>query len=54
MSVTAEGVETIAETDARRDIGCKHAQGYLFGKPVSAADTLALLKKGGGGVMLAA
>lgn len=54
MAVTAEGVETIVEADALREIGCKHAQGFLFGKPVSAADTLVLLKKGRGEVSMAA
>jgi EAL domain-containing protein (putative c-di-GMP-specific phosphodiesterase class I) len=47
MAVTAEGVETAAEADAVRGIGCDLAQGFLFGKPRSAVATLALLKSGG-------
>ncbi len=47
MPVTAEGVETQAEADALRILGCEHAQGFLFGKAVSAADTLALLQSDG-------
>jgi diguanylate cyclase (GGDEF)-like protein len=43
MSVTAEGVETGAEADALRALGCDHAQGYLFGRPLDAEGTLALL-----------
>jgi diguanylate cyclase (GGDEF)-like protein len=44
MPVTAEGVETEAEAASLRALGCEHAQGFLFGKPLSAADTLTLLK----------
>lgn len=47
MAVTAEGVQTAAEADAVRGIGCDLAQGFLFGKPLSAAGTLALLNAGG-------
>jgi diguanylate cyclase (GGDEF)-like protein len=43
MPVTAEGVETKAEADALRELGCEHAQGFLFGKPLNAADTIAFL-----------
>jgi len=38
MSVLAEGIETEEELDAVRSDGCAHAQGYLFGKPIPAAD----------------
>jgi diguanylate cyclase (GGDEF)-like protein len=34
MEVVAEGVETQAQMDLLRDIGCEMAQGYLFSKPV--------------------
>lgn len=44
MPVTAEGVETLAEAEALRELGCDHAQGYLFGKAIDAAATLALLR----------
>jgi diguanylate cyclase (GGDEF)-like protein len=43
MPVTAEGVETSEEADALRALGCEHAQGFLFGKPLDAADTMTLL-----------
>lgn len=45
MPVTAEGVETKAEADALRALGCEHAQGFLFGKPLNAADTIAFLNE---------
>jgi diguanylate cyclase (GGDEF)-like protein len=43
MPVTAEGVETNAEAIALRALGCEHAQGFLFGEPLDADATLALL-----------
>ena len=36
MNVVAEGVETIDQLDALRVLGCSHAQGYLFSRPVNA------------------
>ncbi|MEC5192675.1 MULTISPECIES: EAL domain-containing protein [unclassified Arthrobacter] len=38
LRVVAEGVETSDQLDALRAMGCERAQGYLFGKPVDAAD----------------
>jgi diguanylate cyclase (GGDEF)-like protein len=35
--VVAEGVETQAQAEALRDMGCRHMQGYLFAKPLSPA-----------------
>jgi diguanylate cyclase (GGDEF)-like protein len=42
MPVTAEGVETEASADTLRSLGCEQAQGYLFGRPVSAGETAKL------------
>lgn len=42
MSTTAEGVETQAELDMIRKLGCKKIQGYFFGRPMNAVDALAL------------
>jgi EAL domain-containing protein (putative c-di-GMP-specific phosphodiesterase class I) len=39
MPVTAEGVETEASAETLRSLGCEQAQGYLFGRPVTASDT---------------
>ena len=41
-SVTAEGVETLAQAELLRQWGCREAQGYYFGRPV-APDVLAAL-----------
>jgi diguanylate cyclase (GGDEF)-like protein len=38
METVAEGVETQAQFDRVRDIGCDYVQGYLTGKPVEVAD----------------
>jgi EAL domain-containing protein (putative c-di-GMP-specific phosphodiesterase class I) len=35
MSVTAEGVETAADFERMRELGCDTIQGYLFGRPLS-------------------
>jgi len=36
-AVVAEGVETQAQAEALRDMGCRYMQGYLFARPLSAA-----------------
>jgi predicted signal transduction protein with EAL and GGDEF domain len=33
-TVTAEGVETNEQLDALRALGCEHAQGFLFARPL--------------------
>ncbi|WP_027214560.1 putative bifunctional diguanylate cyclase/phosphodiesterase [Burkholderia sp. WSM2232] len=38
MSVTAEGVETEEQASLLREMGCDFLQGFLFGRPGSAAD----------------
>jgi len=35
--VVAEGVETQAQAEALRDMGCRHMQGFLFARPLSPA-----------------
>ncbi|SFM28426.1 PAS domain S-box-containing protein/diguanylate cyclase (GGDEF) domain-containing protein [Ectothiorhodospira mobilis] len=43
MEVLAEGVETEAQREGLLDMGCHRAQGYLFSRPVPAAEIPALL-----------
>ena len=42
MMTTAEGVETDAEYQLVRRLGCRKIQGYLFGRPMPATDARAL------------
>ncbi|HEX8074683.1 MAG TPA: EAL domain-containing protein [Thermoleophilaceae bacterium] len=46
LGVVAEGVETQRQLDCLRELGCPRAQGFLFGRPATAADTTALLGSG--------
>jgi EAL domain-containing protein (putative c-di-GMP-specific phosphodiesterase class I) len=43
MTTTAEGVETEEQLDALRRFECTEMQGYLFSKPLSAADIRPML-----------
>ena len=38
LETTAEGVETQAQAESLRRIGCRVAQGFLFSPPVEAAE----------------
>jgi len=43
LRVVAEGVETPAQRDLLRSLDCDEVQGYLFGRPMPAAQAAALL-----------
>ena len=43
MQTTAEGVETLEQLEVVRSLGCRAVQGFLFSRPVPAADVPALL-----------
>jgi diguanylate cyclase (GGDEF)-like protein len=40
METTAEGVENRDEIDLIRDLGCSHIQGFVYGRPVRAAQVI--------------
>ncbi|MFN8556325.1 MAG: EAL domain-containing protein [Dehalococcoidia bacterium] len=43
LQVTAEGIETADQASAARTLGCDRGQGYLFARPLTAADLTRLL-----------
>ena len=47
LGVTAEGIETNQQLAKLREIGCDIGQGYLFARPMSAAEVHQLLTAGG-------
>ncbi|WNK00958.1 EAL domain-containing protein [Thalassospiraceae bacterium LMO-JJ14] len=46
MNIVAEGIETEAQQARLRELDCHYGQGYLFAKPQSADDALALINSG--------
>jgi EAL domain-containing protein (putative c-di-GMP-specific phosphodiesterase class I) len=44
METTAEGVEEPEQVEALRAHGCTNVQGYLFSRPVPAAEVLPLIE----------
>jgi diguanylate cyclase len=47
LETVAEGIETAAQADALRDLGCTFGQGYHFAKPLEAGEVGELLEAGG-------
>jgi len=48
LQVTAEGVETHGQARRLRELGCDHAQGYLYAKPMAASQIPDLVKRWSG------
>ncbi|HEY0306595.1 MAG TPA: bifunctional diguanylate cyclase/phosphodiesterase [Acidobacteriaceae bacterium] len=46
LTVTAEGVETTAQAQALKEVGCDQVQGFLYGRPVSGVSASALVDAG--------
>jgi len=46
METTAEGVETLDELDLVRVLGCSHVQGYIYEKPMNAAQAMQQITSG--------
>jgi diguanylate cyclase (GGDEF)-like protein len=46
LGVIAEGVETLAQAEALRALGCERAQGFWFGRPRPASEITPLLHSG--------
>jgi predicted signal transduction protein with EAL and GGDEF domain len=48
MESVAEGVETMEQLGALKEMGCDQLQGYLVSKPLSRDEFAALLERGKG------
>jgi EAL domain-containing protein (putative c-di-GMP-specific phosphodiesterase class I) len=46
LRVIAEGVETAAQAQFLASIGCGHAQGYLYSRPLPPAEFASWLTRG--------
>jgi EAL domain-containing protein (putative c-di-GMP-specific phosphodiesterase class I) len=44
MDVVAEGIETQEQYRLLRQLGCRYGQGYLFSRPIPAAQVTQLLR----------
>jgi len=46
LEVTAEGVETLAQRNILRDLGCSHLQGYLYSKAIPSSELGGFIQRG--------
>ena len=52
LKVTAEGVETQAQLEQLRALGCEFGQGFLFAKPLSAVEVVRFMLEAGSAELL--
>ncbi len=45
LKIVAEGIETAAQRDLLRSLGCQQGQGYFFARPLAPADVTACLSR---------
>jgi EAL domain-containing protein (putative c-di-GMP-specific phosphodiesterase class I)/CRP-like cAMP-binding protein len=45
MTVVAEGIETEAQAQALKEMGCTYGQGYFFAKPMPLEEAIAIIKR---------
>lgn len=48
ISITAEGIETAAQLEQLKDLGCTFGQGYFFAKPLAAEEVESFLQERSG------
>ena len=46
LTITAEGIETLAQEALLKEYGCDTGQGYLYNQPLPAAEVEKLLMRG--------
>jgi len=46
LEVVAEGIETVAQFERLRSLGCRAGQGYLFSRPIDSESAEAFLEAG--------
>ena len=51
LRTVAEGIEEDSQRSALLRLGCQQGQGYLFARPLAAADMGALLRREGGSLL---
>ena len=45
LDVVAEGIETEAQLDILRGLGCEYGQGYFFAYPLNSGDVLDVVRQ---------
>jgi diguanylate cyclase len=45
LDVIAEGIETEAQFQILKDLGCEYGQGYLFARPLNSVDVISTVQR---------